>query len=58
MPIHLGYNSYGHYYQWGYHGKKYYFNYHDKRSEKNAYKKAVKQAQAAYSNGYRKKYHR
>jgi hypothetical protein len=55
MPIHRGYDQSGYYYQWGNHGHRYHF--YDEKTEKKAYEKAVKQAQAAYAHGYKKKYY-
>jgi hypothetical protein len=55
MPIHIKKDKLGIYFIWGNHGKKYYFNENSERSKKIAYRKAAKQAQAAYSNGYSKK---
>jgi hypothetical protein len=55
MPIHLGHDSNGQYWQWGYHGHKYYFNAMNDKSEELAYQKAIRQAQAAYSHGYKGK---
>ncbi len=54
MPIHNKKDNLGSYYIWGFHGKKYYYNSSSKRSQKIAYNKAVKQAQAAHANGYSK----
>lgn len=52
MPIHKGHDTSGKYYQWGDHGKKYYYgNIHG--SEEEARKKAVTQMRAAFHNGYR-----
>lgn len=52
MPIHTGLDSRGHYYQWGHHGKKYYYQ---ASNAKQAYQLAERQARAAYYNGYRGK---
>jgi hypothetical protein len=56
MPIHQGYTTrngktYG-YYQWG-NQKKYLYIPGNERSRKMARQKAVRQAQAVYSAGYR-----
>jgi len=56
MPIHMNKvpNAKGYYYyQWGQHGKKYVFYEHDLNSQHRAYQKAIKQAEAAYSHGYK-----
>lgn len=53
MPIHAGRNYFGHYFQWGEHGKKYYFNPKVKTSERAAYLRAESQMRAAYLHGYR-----
>lgn len=55
MPIHAGYDQNGWYYQWGDHGKKYYYQHGDDVSKYQAYQSSLKQAQAAYAHGYRKK---
>ena len=46
MPIHEGTDSLGKYYQYGGHGKRYYF--FDNKSKKEAYTKAKKQAAAIH----------
>lgn len=59
MPINRGYMTVDGitqgYYQWGDSGKKYPYTIGDVSSREIARSKAVKQAQAAYSAGYRKK---
>ncbi len=50
MPVHSGHNSAGTYYQWGSHGKKYY--YHSPLTESAAKKKALAQGKAIHSKGY------
>jgi hypothetical protein len=52
MPIHRGRDSKGYYYQWG-SQKKYYYIPGNIQSREKAYNKAVKQAQAIYSHGYK-----
>lgn len=52
MPIHRGKDSHGCYYQWGGHGKRYYYTANHAGSRENAKKKAGKQAQAAHAHGY------
>lgn len=53
MPIHKSYDSKGYYYQWGNHGKKYYFNKDCSSCKKRAYNKAKKQMIAIYASGWR-----
>lgn len=53
MPIHTGQDIKGHFYQWGGQGKKYYYDPKSEQSKEAAKHKAGKQAQAAYSHGYR-----
>jgi hypothetical protein len=55
MPIHLRQDKNGYYFVWGTHGKKYHFKENNKQSIIIARNKAVKQAAAAYANGYKKK---
>jgi hypothetical protein len=55
MPIRLKIDRRGHYYQWGKRGTKYYFSPYNFTSEKVAYHLALRQAEAAYANGYREK---
>ena len=54
MPIHSNFDTKGWYFQWG-NRTKYYFSARSEKEIKLAYKKALKQAQAAYANGYRGK---
>lgn len=56
MPIHQGYEwrdgkRWG-YYQWGSHGKRYYYTPGNERARKAARTKAEQQAMAAYAHGY------
>ena len=53
MPIHRGKDIGGYYFQWGEHGKKYYYRTTDRYDRLSAYKKAVKQMRAIYKSGYR-----
>jgi hypothetical protein len=53
MPVHRGQDSNGPYYQWGNHGKKYYYTSGNKVSRENAHQKAQIQGRAAYAHGYR-----
>lgn len=50
MPTHIGHDSKGKYYQWGQHGKRYYFN--TMRGQIRAYALAKKQGAAAHAHGY------
>ncbi len=51
MPIYERIDKKGHYYQYGNHGSRYYFN--SKTSRSTAYKKAVKQAAAVHASGWK-----
>ena len=53
MPIREKKDSSGHYYQWGNHGGKYYFDPKDNKDKQKALKKAQRQARAIYAHGYR-----
>ena len=54
MPVHEGIDiEGGYYYQWGQHGKKYYFDPNDPQDEKDAQEKAARQGRAAHAHGYR-----
>lgn len=53
MPIHKRIDSRGSYFQYGNHGKKYYFDILSDNSIINAYNKALKQQTAIYLSGYR-----
>jgi len=53
MPVRTGKDINGHYYRWGKHGKKYYFDIKDKKSRQRARQKAIKQGQAAHASGYK-----
>jgi hypothetical protein len=54
MPIHRGKDSRGPFYQWGGRAKYYYIS-GSVKSREIAKKKAIKQAQAIYSTGWRDK---
>lgn len=54
MPIHQGKDINGYFWAWG-SQHKYYYNPRSKKSSNMARMKAVRQAQAIYSHGYRKK---
>jgi hypothetical protein len=49
MPIHKRTDSFGSYYQFGDHGKKYYFERGNKQSEQQAYNKAKRQGAAIHA---------
>jgi|WetSurMetagenome_2_1015567.scaffolds.fasta_scaffold98329_3 hypothetical protein len=53
MPIHRGKDRSGNYFQWGNHGKKYYFNKNSDDSIIHAYNKALLQMRAIYHSGYK-----
>lgn len=53
MPVHTGSDTKGKFYQWGSHGKKYYYT--TERSKQIAFKKAQRQGIAIYASGYRDK---
>ena len=55
MPIHRGRDRNGSYYQYGNHGKRYYYKSNNQEARKNAKQKAIRQAIAIYSSGYREK---
>lgn len=55
MPVHRGQDSIGAYFQWGQHGKRYYYIAGNARSRQIARNKATKQAIAIYSSGYKGK---
>lgn len=48
MPVHQGYNGY-YFYQYGMHGKKYYFNPFNNKTRLSAYNKARRQGQAIHA---------
>jgi hypothetical protein len=52
MPIHRKIDKFGSYFQYGNHGKKYYYLSNNKKSRHLAYNKAKKQMIAIYSNHY------
>ena len=54
MPIQNKKDKYGPYYQWGNHGKRYYYKTNNKTSRLNALRKCELQMRAIYFNGYRK----
>lgn len=53
MPTHRGVDSKGPYFQWGNHGKKYYYVPNNKRSRELARSKAHKQGIAVRMTGWR-----
>jgi len=52
MPVQQGRDQNGSYFQWGYHGKKYYYDPRDEVSRREAHESAVRQAYAAYAKGW------
>jgi len=52
MPIFEGKDTQGYYYQWGNHGKRYYYNPESEKARKNAHKNAIMQRVAAKYHGY------
>ena len=56
MPVHMGVDDQGHYYQYGEHGAKYYFNLSDAASQKDAMDKAERQGRAIHASQSRHKY--
>jgi len=55
MPVAMHHTPEGWYYQWGEHGKKYFFDPADPDSENEAKHKAGLQGRAAHAHGYRGK---
>lgn len=53
MPVHRSVDSNGPYYQWGGHGKKYYYISGNKKSRDIAYNKARIQGMAIHASGWR-----
>lgn len=53
MPVHRGVESGKPYYQWGNHGKKYFYTANSIRSRNAAKAKAELQGRAARANGWR-----
>jgi hypothetical protein len=53
MPVTMKTDPNGHYFQWGEHGTKYYFDENDDEAKRNAEDKARRQGRAAYARGYR-----
>lgn len=53
MPIHNREDAGGPYFQWGEHGKKYYYKHGDAAGKADARDKAGRQARAAYAHGYK-----
>lgn len=53
MPVHRSRDRRGSFYQWGGHGKRYYYQVGNARSRLIARRLAQRQGAAAYSNGYR-----
>jgi len=55
MPINLRQDTNGTYYQWGDHGKKYYFKPHDDFTKQLAFNEALQQGRAMFANSNTKK---
>ncbi len=53
MPVHKSKDSNGHFYRWGEHGHKYYFDANYALDMLNAYLKAAKQGRAIKVSQYR-----
>ncbi len=56
MPIHHSIKN--HYFQWGHHGKKYYYKANSKQSKDEAMRKVLKQARAIIVSQLRNQKHR
>jgi hypothetical protein len=52
MPIKRSHDSHGPFYQWGDHGKKYYYTANNTSSRTRAKNKAEQQSAAAHAHGY------
>ena len=50
MPLHNRYDRYGHYYQYGDHGYKYYYNANDKHSKLISRQNAIRQGRAIHAS--------
>ena len=55
MPVHQGKDAQGCFYQWGDHGKKYYYTPSDIKSREAAKQSAGRQGRAAFANGWKGK---
>ena len=55
MPVHKGKDEKGYYYQWGEHGKRYYYDTKDNESREKARQKSLRQARAIFAHSYRGK---
>ena len=53
MPVRQGNDANGAYFQWGEHGKKYYYDPKSERSKETARKKAARQGRAIKASQYR-----
>ena len=49
MPVHRGTDSVGAFYQWGLHGKRYYYRTSNYISRRKAMEKAARQGRAAHA---------
>ena len=55
MPVKIHHTSVGWYYQWGEHGKKYFFDPDNPEAKSAAENMAMRQGRAAFAHGYRGK---
>ncbi len=55
MPVKMHHTIEGWYFQWGEHGKKYFFDPDDPSSKSRAKSNAERQGRAAFAHGYRGK---
>lgn len=55
MPVKMHHTVEGWYFQWGEHGKKYFFDPDDPSSKSKAKNNAARQGRAAFAHGYRGK---
>lgn len=53
MPVHVGHDNNGPYFQWGGSGKKYYYKSGDKEARTKACQDAARQGRAAFAHGWR-----
>ena len=56
MPVRRGVDHHGTFFQWGYHGKKYYYSPFQKKSREKAEKDATKQGRAVQWRKHSKQY--
>ena len=55
MPIHEGYENGSMYYQWGEHGKKYFYDRGNEEAKQTAYSLALRQQKAIYASRSRRR---